>query len=88
MSQRIRRQRVRDTFLLSGWLFADLLLGLMIIFMVSAPPPPPANTLPYGDGGSLFANAICMPNANQHPNTNQHPTRGNMWTGPEQLTHN
>ncbi len=35
---------MRDTVLLSGWLFADLLLGLMVIFMVSLPgsvPPRP-----------------------------------------------
>src|SRR5258708_7705508 len=29
------------TVLLSGWLFADLLLGLMVIFMVSIPGAPP-----------------------------------------------
>ncbi|BCL77980.1 hypothetical protein ccbrp13_04450 [Ktedonobacteria bacterium brp13] len=39
---------VRDTVLLSGWLFADLLLGLMVIFLASIPGiqprliPPPA----------------------------------------------
>lgn len=31
------QRKVRDTVLLSGWLFADLLLGLMVIFMVSIP---------------------------------------------------
>jgi hypothetical protein len=31
------QRNVRDTVLLSGWLFADLLLGLMVIFMVSIP---------------------------------------------------
>jgi hypothetical protein len=42
------KYQTRDTLLLSGWLFADLLLGLAIIFMVSLPgaqkpptPPPP-----------------------------------------------
>jgi hypothetical protein len=35
------RHSVRDTVLLSGWLFADLFLGLMMIFMVSMQPPPP-----------------------------------------------
>lgn len=30
--------RLRDTTLLSGWLFADLLLGLTMIFLVAAPP--------------------------------------------------
>lgn len=30
----------RDTSLLTGWLFADLLLGLMVIFLVSAPGAP------------------------------------------------
>ncbi len=37
-------QYTRNTVLLSGWLFADLLLGLMVIFMVSLPgsvPPKP-----------------------------------------------
>jgi hypothetical protein len=34
---------VRDVVLLSGWLFADLLLGLMVIFLVSIPGIP---TLP------------------------------------------
>ncbi len=41
----MQRFQVRDTVLLSGWLFADLLLGLAIIFFVSLPgkqePPPP-----------------------------------------------
>jgi hypothetical protein len=31
------RRNIRDTVLLSGWLFADLLLGLMMIFLVSIP---------------------------------------------------
>jgi hypothetical protein len=35
------RNNIRDTILLSGWLFADLLLGLMVIFMVSIPGAPP-----------------------------------------------
>jgi hypothetical protein len=37
----LRQTRIRDTVLLSGWLFADLLLGLMVIFMVSIPGAPP-----------------------------------------------
>ena len=39
---------VRDTTMLSGWLFADLLLGLMMIFLVAAPPAelPPLPTTP------------------------------------------
>ncbi len=32
------RARKQDMMLLSGWLFADLLLGLMAIFMISIPP--------------------------------------------------
>lgn len=41
------KYNVRDTVLLSGWLFADLLLGLAVIFLVSLPgaqqpPAPPA----------------------------------------------
>jgi hypothetical protein len=31
------QRNVRDTVLLSGWLFADLLLGLAVIFMASIP---------------------------------------------------
>lgn len=34
-------RNIRDTVLLSGWLFSDLLLGLMMIFLVSMQPPPP-----------------------------------------------
>lgn len=38
------KNNIRDTVLLSGWLFADLLLGLMVIFMVSIPGAPPRFT--------------------------------------------
>ncbi len=38
----MRQTRIRDTVLLGGWLFADLLLGLMVIFMVSIPGAPPS----------------------------------------------
>ncbi len=31
----MREPRVRDTVLLSGWLFADLLLALAIIFLAN-----------------------------------------------------
>lgn len=31
-----RTTNIRDSVLLSGWLFADLLLALAVIFMVSA----------------------------------------------------
>src|SRR5262249_31645350 len=37
---------VRDTVLLSGWLFADLLLGLMVIFLMAIPGIPPNITPP------------------------------------------
>src|SRR6266567_4816383 len=37
MSRYNNQHRVRDTVLLSGWLFADLLLGLMMIFLVAVP---------------------------------------------------
>src|SRR5450755_2237861 len=51
------KRNVSDTILLGGWLFADLLLGLMIIFLVSAQgvpqvtatvptPTPPATIAP------------------------------------------
>ncbi len=35
MFQRRGQARVRDMVLLGGWLFADLLLGLMVIFLIS-----------------------------------------------------
>lgn len=35
MRQPNRRPRVRDTVLLGGWLFADLLLGLAVIFLAA-----------------------------------------------------
>src|SRR5438034_53434 len=42
-----QQYRIRDTVLLSGWLFADLLLGMMAIFLMAIPgfkpnviPPP------------------------------------------------
>jgi hypothetical protein len=43
MSFRIfaKRSRKQDMMLLSGWLFADLLLGLMAIFMAAMPPRTP-----------------------------------------------
>lgn len=37
MSQFGRGFQVRDTVLLTGWLFADLLLGLMVIFLAAVP---------------------------------------------------
>ena len=37
----MRQKSILDTVLLSGWLFADLLLGLMIIFFASIPGAPP-----------------------------------------------
>ncbi len=44
-----RKSRTRDISLLSGWLFADLLIALTVIFMVAAPrgsfaPVPPTPT--------------------------------------------
>lgn len=39
-------RRISDSVLLSGWLFADLLLGLMVIFMVSIPGAIPRITNP------------------------------------------
>jgi hypothetical protein len=42
----IHRQRniVRDTTLLSGWLFADLLLGLTVVFLMATPGGQPGPT--------------------------------------------
>ncbi len=34
---RQQETHLRDTVLLSGWLFADLLLGLMVVFLISTP---------------------------------------------------
>jgi hypothetical protein len=51
MMRRGGQGRVRDMVLLGGWLFADLLLGLMMIFLISIKggtlPPP---TIPPGCG--------------------------------------
>ena len=47
MRQPDRKPRVRDTVFMSGWLFADLLLALAILFLaantigIKIPPPPP-----------------------------------------------
>lgn len=47
MFQPDRKPRVRDTVFMSGWLFADLLLALAVIFLaantigIKIPPPPP-----------------------------------------------
>lgn len=37
MPSRRQPNAVRDTTLLSGWLFADLLLGLMVVFLIASP---------------------------------------------------
>ncbi|HEU5376600.1 MAG TPA: hypothetical protein VFV38_14275, partial [Ktedonobacteraceae bacterium] len=37
MQRRLGQRHTSDMVLLAGWLFADLLLGLMVIFLVSAP---------------------------------------------------
>lgn len=37
----MRHKSILDTVLLSGWLFADLLLGLMVIFFAAIPGAPP-----------------------------------------------
>lgn len=43
----MRQIKLSDTVMLSGWLFADLLLGLMVIFLVSAAgAPPPVVKIP------------------------------------------
>jgi hypothetical protein len=47
MRQPDRKPRVRDTVFMSGWLFADLLLALAVLFLaantigIKIPPPPP-----------------------------------------------
>ncbi len=68
------QRHTRDTVLLSGWLFADLFLGLMMIFLVSingAPPPkehPPTLTVTptslvpgNGSGGSNCTGGTANP---------------------------
>lgn len=37
MQRRFAHRQTRDMLLLAGWLFADLLLALMVIFLISAP---------------------------------------------------
>ncbi len=64
MSQRNNPYHVLDTTLLTGWLFADLLLGLMMIFLVTVPripPPPPAPppVLTVTPKGSLHGTVPC-----------------------------
>src|SRR5690348_16119385 len=46
MRQRIVPPRVGDMTLLGGWLFADLLLALMVIFFASALGAPPPDVIP------------------------------------------
>lgn len=46
MRQQNNPYRSRDTTLMSGWLFADLLLGLTMIFLVAAPRILPPPTIP------------------------------------------
>src|SRR5713101_924278 len=47
MRQPDGKPRVRDTVFMSGWLFADLLLALAVLFLaantigIKIPPPPP-----------------------------------------------
>lgn len=58
---RERAERRRDTLLLTGWLFADLLLGLMFLFLASTagstPPPPPPGVSPTDAVPTLVAGA-------------------------------
>jgi len=42
MRNRLPKKRLQDTMVLSGWVFADLLLGLMMIFLVTARGAPPS----------------------------------------------
>jgi len=46
MAEPRRRTRLSDTVWLSGWLFADLLLGLMVVFLGSTPSVDPVLLLP------------------------------------------
>lgn len=46
MKNRFQKKRLHDTMMLSGWVFADLLLGLMMIFLVTARGAPPSPTSP------------------------------------------
>src|SRR5947199_3004871 len=47
MPQPDRKRHIRDTVFMSGWLFADLLLALAVLFLaantigIKVPPPPP-----------------------------------------------
>lgn len=42
----MNRANPHNTISLAGWLFADLLLGLSMIFLLSSPPPPPLPATP------------------------------------------
>lgn len=42
----MNRANPHNTISLAGWLFADLLLGLSMIFLLSSPPPPPLLATP------------------------------------------
>jgi len=77
----------RDTVLLSGWLFADLLLGLMVIFMASLPGTVPlippqlkvspnelSQTSPACSGGITALHCILTVSETQDS------TRGMTWT--------
>lgn len=64
MSQRNNPYHVRDTTLLTGWLFADLLLGLMMIFLVTiphipSPPPPPPPVLTVSPNSLMQGTMPC-----------------------------
>lgn len=70
MNQKFEGQpRLQNTFLLAGWLFADLLLALMVAFMVSAPgtllptptPTPSATVTPSATATLLLPTATFTP---------------------------
>lgn len=66
--------RGRDTMLLSGWLFADLLLGLMIIFLVSTPGSPPVPTPTVTPSPTPTSTPTVTPSPSPLPTVTPSPT--------------
>ncbi len=67
---RVRRRREgRDMILLGGWLFADLLLGLAMLFLtantVGTPPPTPTPTPSPNSYATMAAEAAMTATAQQ-----------------------
>ncbi|MEJ5201023.1 MAG: hypothetical protein WHV66_02210 [Anaerolineales bacterium] len=62
----MNRANPHNTISLAGWLFADLLLGLSMIFLLSSPPPPPLPATPTPTRTPTFT-ATFTPNPTSMP---------------------